>query len=343
MPLISVIIRAYNQAQYLSDAIESILSQSFRDFEIIVIDDGSTDQTSEVLDRYKDKIILYQQENKGRSEAGNVGISLAKGEYLAFLDADDLWYPDFLLHTADFLLKNKLIDVVYTGFDFINSKGKIFNYVNKPLPKDDYLYEFIFGAIFPFNTALSRKKCFNVCGGLDKAIVFGEDWHLWYRFAIAGFRFDCLSEILASYRRHEFNTTTNLEIVKGEIPLTIEKIFKYIEPTSKLFVYKSISYLFHKIYFARYCFEAKKTEEMTNSLIDSTKLFNEIILSENEVCRLINIIPLKLSNLKFVLVFTKNIRPLKKFYLRFYYFKELILQKLINIKDNNKFRTIIFD
>ena len=90
-PLVSVIIPTYNSAGYIEEALESVFEQTLQDFEIIVVDDGSTDGTGEVLRKYGDRIRYIYQENNGPASARNGGIRVARGEYIAFLDADDLW------------------------------------------------------------------------------------------------------------------------------------------------------------------------------------------------------------------------------------------------------------
>src|SRR3989304_595361 len=96
MPRVSVIIPTYNTAHYIAPAVESVLGQTYQDTEIIVVDDGSTDNTRTVLTPYMDRIQYIVQDNKGRSEARNRGIHQSQGEFIAFLDADDLWLPDKL-------------------------------------------------------------------------------------------------------------------------------------------------------------------------------------------------------------------------------------------------------
>lgn len=93
MPLFSVIIPTYNRSDLLEQTLKSVWQQTFRDFEVIVVDDGSTDSTNHVLDRFSDRLISVRQENLGPSAARNTGVRLARGEYLAFLDSDDLWFP----------------------------------------------------------------------------------------------------------------------------------------------------------------------------------------------------------------------------------------------------------
>jgi glycosyltransferase involved in cell wall biosynthesis len=114
MVSVSVIILAYNNAQYLGEAIESVFNQTYQDFEIIVVNDGSIDQTHQVAEKYKNKIRYIEQVNRGPSAARNLGINLARGFYLTFMDTDDLFLPDKLMVQVDYLQKHPDIDLVYS-------------------------------------------------------------------------------------------------------------------------------------------------------------------------------------------------------------------------------------
>jgi len=105
-PLVSVIIPTYNRAWVLKEAIDSVLAQEFKDFELIVVDDGSTDNTGEILDSYEQDILVLRQSNKGVSAARNRGIDAAEGRLIAFLDSDDLWLPRKLSSQVDFFNSN---------------------------------------------------------------------------------------------------------------------------------------------------------------------------------------------------------------------------------------------
>lgn len=121
-PKVSVIVPAYNAAQYINESIDSALSQTYKDFEIIVVDDGSTDNTKEVLKRYGDKIRYYFQKNSGVNKARFLGLNVAKGEYISLLDADDRWLPEKLNSQVEILDSCSDIDLVFSNFhDFYKS------------------------------------------------------------------------------------------------------------------------------------------------------------------------------------------------------------------------------
>jgi len=124
MVKVSVIIPAYN-AEYIREAIDSVLNQTFKDFEIIVIDDGSTDNTPNILKSYGNKIRWKSQENKGSASATNEGIKMAKSEYIAYIDADDVCLPERLEIQIKYLDEHPDVGLVYTDFYQIDENNKI--------------------------------------------------------------------------------------------------------------------------------------------------------------------------------------------------------------------------
>ncbi len=123
-PAISIILPAYNRRHVIRRAIDSVIAQSFQDWELVVVDDGSTDGTTEVIDRSDPRIRLVQQSNRGAAAARNHGIAKARGQFIAFLDSDDEWLPHFLKLTHDHLSQNRTDAFVATEFIEVNSNGK---------------------------------------------------------------------------------------------------------------------------------------------------------------------------------------------------------------------------
>ena len=183
-PKISIIIPTYNQAEYLQEAIESVLNQTYKNIEIIIIDDGSTDNTLKVVNSFNDnKIIFIQQRNKGASSARNTGIKEANGEYIAFLDSDDLWLKDKLRKQIDFMRENPEVGLLGTGcFQMIDTNKmiykKIFPHKNEILQKNLIQYN-------PFiqSSVIVRKDVFNDIGLYDEKFKESEDYDLWLRIA----------------------------------------------------------------------------------------------------------------------------------------------------------------
>ncbi len=185
-PVISVIIPTYNRAHLVKDAIDSVLSQTYRDFEIIVVDDGSTDNTKEVLAPYRDKVKYIYQENQGLSAARNTGIRGARGEYIGFLDSDDLWLPPKLEKQVQILKEYKDIAFVYTNFIFIDETGK---FIKVGCKAKSLVSGYILGNLLLSKTVTSpvtwlvRKTCFEDVGLFDIRFKRSEERDMEIRIA----------------------------------------------------------------------------------------------------------------------------------------------------------------
>lgn len=217
---VSVVIPTYNRASYVTLAIESVLAQSYQDCEIVVVDDGSTDGTRDVLEPYRDRIRYLYQDNNGVSSARNAGIEEAKGKWIAFLDSDDEWLPDKLeiqmqqaqnyphvcLHVANMLLINPQqgeIDYYHKiGFDKIIGK---FRLVERPLI---YLLQYTFA--FP-STVVAKKSALLNARLFDEEISLHEDTDLFYRVSIEGPWCIYGSPLIKKFRRNE-PSSINLSI-----------------------------------------------------------------------------------------------------------------------------------
>lgn len=181
MPKVSVVIPTYNRAKYICEAIDSVLAQTYKDHEIIVIDDGSTDNTKELLNKYETKIKYIYQENKGISAARNAGIKVAKGEYIAFLDSDDLWLSEKLKVQVKALEENKEIGLVYSSMSRIDSSGKFWG-MCPSTPAGDNCYDLLISeSHYPTPTILVRKECFEKAGLFDETMKGIEDLDWCYR------------------------------------------------------------------------------------------------------------------------------------------------------------------
>jgi len=181
MPQVSIIIPTYNRQQFLNEALDSVLSQSFQDFELIVVDDGSTDETATMLDNYRSRIIYLKQENSGPSAARNAGIKRAGGTYLAFLDADDLWLKHKLRTQMDIVNANPEIRICYTDEIWIRNGVR----VNQKKLHQKYS-GWIFQKCLPLciispSSVLIHRHVFEQVGLFDETLPVCEDYDLWLR------------------------------------------------------------------------------------------------------------------------------------------------------------------
>lgn len=198
-PTVSVIIPTYNRANLVSRAIKSVLNQTYQDFEIIVVDDCSEDNTEEIVKSFNDSRIRYikHKKNKGGSAARNTGIKRARGKYIAFLDDDDEWLPSKLEKQIMLFEKlSKHYGVVYSGYYI--AKGDVIK--RKVLPK--YRGD-VYGYLLKRNfigspTIVVRKECFKRAGLFDEDLPASQDWDMWLRIA-KYYKFEYILEPLAIY------------------------------------------------------------------------------------------------------------------------------------------------
>jgi glycosyltransferase involved in cell wall biosynthesis len=206
-PLVSIVIPVYNGANFLKDAIDSALAQTYSNIEIVVVNDGSTDEgkTRDIALSYGDKIRYFEKINGGVSSALNVGIKEMKGEYFSLLSHDDVYFPKKIETQIKFLADNRLpLAITYTDFCCINSSSEITSEfrVRKIKPKS-FKIEFILGGLLHGCSLLIPKKCFEISGNFSEALIATQDFDLWFKFAEANFAFYHIPEILVKWRLHE--------------------------------------------------------------------------------------------------------------------------------------------
>jgi glycosyltransferase involved in cell wall biosynthesis len=213
---VSVVITCYNYGKYLQNCIDSVLSQSYRPFEVIIVDDGSTDNTPEVIETFKKKLKLTYiwQSNAGQASAKNVGIMKSSGEFIAFLDADDLWCSDKLERQMR-LFTDKGIGVVYCRARYLDENDDIFEYdmTSRYLqPQRGMVTESLFFDNFvQFSSTVVRRECLDRFGLFDESLKMGIDWDLWLKISTA-YRFDFVDDRLFYYRMgHSGQMSKNLE------------------------------------------------------------------------------------------------------------------------------------
>ena len=204
IPKVSVVITCYNYGKYVEKAIESVFLQTYDDVEIVLIDDGSTDDSDRRIRPFlSDKKLTYiRQKNRGQANAKNTGIKHARGEFIAFLDADDLWETTKLEKQIP-LFSNDKTGVVYSRAGYIDKDGRPLNITLKGKylrPKSGNVTTFLFLDNFiPFSSSIVRKQCLDMFNGFDESLEMGIDWDLWLRISTQ-YAFDFIDEPLLIYR-----------------------------------------------------------------------------------------------------------------------------------------------
>jgi len=205
-PKVSIIIPTYQHADFVGEAIDSALAQTYTDYEIILVDDGSTDGTREIVVAYGNQIKYIYQDNRGLPAARNTGILASKGQYLSFLDADDVWLPNKLKLEVEFLDTHPSVKLVCSNYSYFGSrKGpKRTGFEGITLTSGYGLKELFFkNPILP-SAVLVRKSCFEKVGLFDESMVQCEDLDMWLRIA-AHFEVGYIDTPLVKYRLHEKN------------------------------------------------------------------------------------------------------------------------------------------
>ncbi|HVX12436.1 MAG TPA: glycosyltransferase [Pirellulales bacterium] len=201
-PLVSVVIPCYNQAEFLPLAIDSVLAQSYGSIELVVVDDGSTDNTPAVLAAYAGRVKAVRQINAGLAAARNAGLAVATGELVAFLDSDDVLFPDTIERHVAALTSHPEASVSYGGCVSIDNAGiELERVTAKPLP-DDAFASLLAANRFPVHAAMVRRAAADEVGNFDSALRACEDWDWWIRLAAAGHRFVSTNGAWVGYRRH---------------------------------------------------------------------------------------------------------------------------------------------
>lgn len=248
MPEISVIVPTYNYAHFIGDCLDSIFAQTYKDFEVIVIDDGSTDDTARVLEKYKGEIRYIYQENKGLPAARNTGIQAAQGEYLAFLDSDDLWLPEKLDEQIRFLRNDTDMGIIFSDASAFNEKGMIRKSI---LKEENICTGFCFQRLFMGNylvmpTVMIRKRCLVESGLFDESLTAVEDYDLWLRISLF-YKIGFVDKVLAMYRVHPSNMSGDFcRLMDNEIKV-IQKIVR-LHPGPVKKMGRQVSFRFCSLY-----------------------------------------------------------------------------------------------
>jgi glycosyltransferase involved in cell wall biosynthesis len=231
MPAVSVIMPAYNVARYITTAIESVLTQTFSDWELLIVDDGSTDNTLEIATAYAhrdSRLVVIQQANSGISAARNRALANASGSLIAVLDSDDVWLPEFLEKQVRILEDHPDVDIVTGNAWFLGSArdGQLARPYPDRRPHPD-LVNLLADEESVFIMAVFRRRVYETIGGFDEALRTNEDYDYWLRAAGAGFRFRRNDEPLGRYRRRDDSlSASELRMLRGVL-----RVYRKLRPS----------------------------------------------------------------------------------------------------------------
>lgn len=230
---VSVVIPVYNNAAYVGAAVDSVLTQTCAPAEVIVVDDGSIDGTAAVLDSYRGRIKYVYQTNRGEPAARNRGIREATGEYIAFLDGDDLWLPNKLELQLQYFTSHPHCSLVYTDMSTFDENGVIDGSVKSRFRMDfpsGHIFKSLFmRSLFGSGSVVFRKECLELVGYFDEGLLVGSDYEMWLRIA-RHFDLGAVDKPLLMYRHHATMSTRGLGLkMQQGVPwevLVLQKILR---------------------------------------------------------------------------------------------------------------------
>ncbi len=290
-PKVSVIMPAYNRAAYIGEAIQSVLEQNFRDFELLVVDDGSTDETEKVVRDFQDKRVRYfYQENGGISAAMNTGIRNARGAYIARLDSDDIWLQDMLNTLINTLTTRPEISWAYASTTAMDKYGV-------PLPEirglpekypGDSLKSMLSEDFTCSITTVVCKGCFEHVGLFDRSVNPNEDWEMGFRL-VKHFKFAFIDRVVAKFRYHPENTTVgkkspHIKVHLDERHKVLDKIFNEFGLAPEIAALKPLAYSNLHIWAGRRWIGLKAYRKVFHHFGQAVKISTNPIFTFTQIC-----------------------------------------------------------
>ncbi len=225
LPKVSVVLTAYNSMPFLSEALTGVLTQTFKDFEVIIVDDGSTDQTPQWVSQQEDSRIKFiLQSNQGVSAARNAGITNSQGDYIAFLDGDDIWEPTKLEKQVNILDKNPTVGLVHSWMAVMTENGELTGRLLISKSKGDVWRKIIEKNMVTPSSTMVRRSCIDKVGLFDQDLTVSEDWDLWIRLA-EHYDFEVIEEPLVRYRQHVNSKSKRYPEMLQDFRTIIERAF----------------------------------------------------------------------------------------------------------------------
>ena len=268
-PTVSIIIPTYNRRQSIGRSVRSVLNQTYQDFELIIVDDGSTDNTKELVADFNDERIRYvrHEGNKGEAAARNTGIKAARCDYIAYQDSDDEWLPEKLARQMELLEDaSPEVGVIYTGFWKTENHRRTyipFSWVSR---KNGNIHrELLKGNFIGGPVTLIKKECFEKAGMFNEEIFHLEDWELWLRIS-KYYHFKYIDEPLVIAHYHSDNVSSNHHAFIEALELVLEKYSDEFASDKKLLAK-------HYIDIGNLLVVHKETQNGRNYLIKAIKLY----------------------------------------------------------------------
>jgi glycosyltransferase involved in cell wall biosynthesis len=303
MSIVSVIIPAYNAEKTILATLESVQRQTLSDFELIVIDDGSTDHTVDLAKTLQDpRLKIFSYQNGGVSVARNRGIQHASGDFISFIDADDLWMPDKLQLQLEALQKNPEAGVAYSWTIFVDEKGTVL-YAQEPVFHEGNVYPHLLVENFILNgsNVLIRRQFVEAVGDFHAPLKYAEDWEFYIRLA-ALCTFVLVPKHQVTYLRSSQSATSKVDVMERDIVAHITRVFQTVPPEFQPLKNRSLACAYR--YFAQQYISYELTDTAVNQasqkLRQAVRLEPKILLDKNTQKLAIKLVLMQVLPYKFV-------------------------------------------
>lgn len=228
---VSVLIPVFNQERYIAEAVDSVLRQTYSQIELIVVDDGSTDRTPEILEGYGSRLVSIRQANAGAATALNRGVEAASGELVGWLSSDDVYEASKVERQVELFEAQPNVSLVYTDFNVIDGAGRVIRTVRSPYYSDrkEFIRRLILGNFVNGSSVIARKEALTSTGLFDPEMAYHADANMWLRL-LKRHDFGHVPEVLLNYRWHAGNASNNVEAMRRHRYVYFDKIWDTLGP-----------------------------------------------------------------------------------------------------------------
>jgi glycosyltransferase involved in cell wall biosynthesis len=273
--LVSVIVPTYNRASLLRQTIESVLAQTYPNIELIVVDDGSTDAIATMLREYEGRLVNLRKVNGGGTAARNSGIAAARGEYLNFLDHDDLLLPTKIEKQVAILQSRPEVGLVHCGYYRMDKDGQYIDIVNY-LPEGDVRPVIVLGCFCWSGGPLIRRACIDQVGVFDES-VWSSDADMWLKIALAGYHFGCVQEPLGAYLILNDSSMADVERTERMDMQILDRVFARKDLPPEAVARRDEGYFNQRFWLACRYYTLGKWDDAKRNLRESLRLRPEVM------------------------------------------------------------------